>query len=337
MLIKIDENKPKIISSKLNFLNKKHSKIQIDNKNKNKFPMLKIFIKVITIFLIFASMLSCSYNLKRRILKAEIIAKSNNLGKQIFETSNFNIYFLSKKNHSKKLNIYIEGDGFAWINPYTISNNPTPLNPIALLLAAKDNSENSILYLSRPCQYIESDCNNKYWTDSRYSIEVIESYIEIIDEYIKNNKIEEINLIGFSGGANIALILTAYFEDKKSFIEILKNQKIFFNKNLNNYQTRNTAKINFLIGVAPNIDHVKLNKIKEASPLSDSLNAIDFAEVTKFTKQLYFIGKKDKVIDLEILKNYIEKYNNAKLILIEDLGHSTKEWDKKWQEIWNEK
>jgi len=40
------------------------------------------------------------------------------------------------------LRVYIEGDGFAWINRFRISPDPTPRNPVALKLAATDPASN---------------------------------------------------------------------------------------------------------------------------------------------------------------------------------------------------
>ncbi len=48
--------------------------------------------------------------------------------------------------------VYIEGDGRAYVNRRTPSNDPTPGNPMALRLALADPSLR-VLYLGRPCQY----------------------------------------------------------------------------------------------------------------------------------------------------------------------------------------
>ena len=52
----------------------------------------------------------------------------------------------------KNLMIYIEGDGNAWDKKHLLSKNPTPKNPLALKLVAKDTAD-SILYIARPCMY----------------------------------------------------------------------------------------------------------------------------------------------------------------------------------------
>jgi len=77
------------------------------------------------------------------------------------------------------LTIYIEGDGLSWIDASTPSNEPTPMDPLALKLALRDDAPSA--YLARPCQYVAEDrkksCAQKYWTYSRFSEEVIERAI----------------------------------------------------------------------------------------------------------------------------------------------------------------
>ena len=50
------------------------------------------------------------------------------------------------------VNIYIEGDGRAWLNKNRPSLDPTPKNSLALKLAEIDPAPN-VIYLARPCQY----------------------------------------------------------------------------------------------------------------------------------------------------------------------------------------
>ena len=53
------------------------------------------------------------------------------------------------------LTVYIEGDGYAWKTRRSLSNDPTPTDPIALRLALQDPAAN-LVYLARPCQYVET-------------------------------------------------------------------------------------------------------------------------------------------------------------------------------------
>jgi hypothetical protein len=39
---------------------------------------------------------------------------------------------------TREAHLYIEGDGYAWKNRHEPSNDPTPMNPVAMRLAAAD-------------------------------------------------------------------------------------------------------------------------------------------------------------------------------------------------------
>ena len=54
------------------------------------------------------------------------------------------------------LTVFIEGDGRAWLSKYRLSEDPTPLHPVGLELAAADHSVN-VVYMARPCQYKRLD------------------------------------------------------------------------------------------------------------------------------------------------------------------------------------
>jgi hypothetical protein len=54
------------------------------------------------------------------------------------------------------LSVYIEGDGLAWMSRRRLSRDPTPVDPLALDLAALDPAAN-VVYLARPCQHTEHD------------------------------------------------------------------------------------------------------------------------------------------------------------------------------------
>ena len=72
----------------------------------------------------------------------------NKFRKNIYSTKFFNIYSLEKIKDDKKLIIYIEGDGLSWIDRFTPSSNPTPINPFAFKMALIDEEAN-IIYLAR--------------------------------------------------------------------------------------------------------------------------------------------------------------------------------------------
>lgn len=82
--------------------------------------------------------------------------------RRVFVSGNKNQKFFSGflGAHRKKggpLRIYIEGDGFAWINPYTPSADPTPSETTALNLAQKDPFANVIYLAGRVSMFLRAN------------------------------------------------------------------------------------------------------------------------------------------------------------------------------------
>ncbi len=116
-------------------------------------------------------------SIDNRQKNAEAIATQADLKLERIEAGSFLLttYHKGLGNPDKNLVVYIEGDGNAWNSKYRLSENPTPKNPLTLKLATKDTAD-SILYIARPCMYLEKklmqDCPAMFWSSHRYSEEV---------------------------------------------------------------------------------------------------------------------------------------------------------------------
>ena len=256
-------------------------------------------------------LLTACNNLQSRLEQAESISTNNSFEKKIIETTYFNLVTYQKINDaSKTAVIYIEGDGFAWKNKYTISNNPTPNNPVALDLATKDISP-IVIYLARPCQFInienETNCNPEYWTSKRASKEVIESINTAIDSIKKELNINQLRLVGFSGGATIATVLAV----KRNDVIDLRT-------------------------IAGNLDIDKFVEVHNVSPLTGSINPTGFANKLVKIPQTHTISTNDTVITEDITNSYLnhlEKFDtNLKCIKVLKLSkpEHTKGWATHW-------
>ncbi len=219
---------------------------------------------------------------EQRVQNAKILTNGSKFKSEIFNASKFKIFSYHKELKScKKAYIYIEGDGFAWRTSSQISLNPTPINPFSLKLALRD-THNCVVYLARPCQYIyNSNCNFKYWTSHRFSIEVIQSYQKILDRFKNRYKIDSFNLYGYSGGGAIATLLSAFRDD-----------------------------VDLLVTIAGNLDTKHWCNIHHLTPLKNSLNPADFTDRLKTQKQLHLIGEYDKNIDRSVFFSYYKKFKN---------------------------
>jgi len=104
------------------------------------------------------------------------------------------------------LHVYIEGDGVAWRYRFFVATDPTPSSPLMLGLMAADNAR--AIYLGRPCYFGLHDsagCRSEYWTFRRYSEEVVDSMVRVIEREAVDAG--AVVLFGHSGGGALAVLL----------------------------------------------------------------------------------------------------------------------------------
>lgn len=112
-----------------------------------------------------------------------------------------------------EIRIYIEGDGYAFNSKGYPTTNPTPKNKLLQNLAFNDPNKN-VIYLSRPCQFIkDSVCKERYWTTARFSNKIVDSIQQAVVSF--TNDKQDIILIAYSGGAQVAGLLSERIKIKK--------------------------------------------------------------------------------------------------------------------------
>ena len=241
-------------------------------------------------------------------LAAEQVAFSHNWQRDIVETDRFDLlayHRLRKTNDA--LTIYIEGDGRAWRSRYSLSSDPTPKTPLVLQLAIQDQSAN-VVYLARPCQYVLEEghgrnCSSEYWSKARFDSEIVRSLDEAINLLKEQAGSSRIHLVGYSGGGALAVLIAAERDDIAS-----------------------------LRTISGNLDHAEFTKHHKVSPMTASLNPIDFAEAVSMIPQIHFSGKKDKTVPSSIAEIFMARLtekNCAALVLVTGVSHS-----RGWQDVW---
>jgi len=245
-------------------------------------------------------------NVSDRMDTAERIAKSSGLVQEYIKAGDFTLMAYRKTSEtSDTLRIYIEGDGKAWKTKYRISDDPTPVDPVALRLASIDNFEN-IVYIARPGQYFSSTvpcCDNTYWSERRFSEEVINSFDKAIDILKKQTGAKKIELIGYSGGAAIAVILA---ERRKDIVS--------------------------LRSVAGNLNSKLLCDHHNVSYLEGSLEPLDVAERISYIPQRHFSGENDKKVPHMIIETFVEKQGDVdhnSITVVQKASH-TDGWKERW-------
>jgi predicted esterase len=180
---------------------------------------------------------------------------------------------------AQPLHLYIEGDGYAWATRTEPSPDPTPRQAMGLALAAADTSPN-VVYLARPCQYtpraLNPACGPAYWTDKRYAPEVAAAMDEAVSHYAALlTGPPRLDLIGYSGGAALAVLVAARRSDVAS-----------------------------LRTVAGNLDSEYVNRLHHVSAMPTSLNPIDSAPRLAATPQLHFSGEGDPIVPPSVAERF---------------------------------
>ena len=266
--------------------------------------ILSMRMRPITIILLMC-ISACSFHSKQQTV--ENIALASTFAKRSILSSPF---LLTSYEHVQRkggaAQVYIEGDGQAWLSKRTASLDPTPNNPIALKLAALDGADN-VFYLARPCQYSkmidETLCEQEYWTSHRFAPEVIDAMNVALDDMKQRHSISKFHLIGFSGGGNVAALLAARRDD-----------------------------ISSLRTVAGNLNHALQSKLHAVSPMPESLNAKDIAHHISHIPQIHFVGALDEVVPQSITQSYKSAAGASPCVqslLVPNVGHA-EGWESQW-------
>ncbi|MDD5504983.1 MAG: alpha/beta hydrolase [Candidatus Omnitrophica bacterium] len=279
---------------------------------------IKSFVTVLArafaVFLVFAlwkplPAYSISY-LTSGLEAADKTAVDSGFKKQRLATSFFCLTAYTRFDEaSSLLRVYIEGDGFAFSSRRFVSGNPTPSQPLVLKLAAIDPHKNTA-YLARPCQYIsekeERNYHDRYWSQARFSQEVIDSMNEAIDVLKMQSGASDVLLIGYSGGAAVAVLIAAKRDD-----------------------------VSGLITIAGNLDHEAVNRYHKVSQLEGSLNPADYAGKISKIPQCHFAGAGDSVVPISVIEGFARAAGDSKcetVTIVDDCGHNDG-WVKKWRQL----
>lgn len=211
------------------------------------------------------------------------------------------------------LTIYLEGDGYAWVDGQFASDDPTPNEPIALRLAQAQPGQGPVAYLGRPCQYTgaqaDARCLKDVWTDARFSEEVVRAVNTAIDQIKQQRGAHRIQLVGYSGGAAVALLVAARRND-----------------------------IDRIVTVAGNLDPHGWAAYMKLQPLNGSLDTVHVIEATANIPQVDFVGGKDRVVPPRVTEFFVQRYpvaHRPRIIEVPDNSHGCC-WVVQWPTLWKQ-
>lgn len=180
----------------------------------------------------------------------------------------------ASKPGSARLRIYLEGDGHAWATASQPSLDPSPRTLLMARLAVADPQPS--LYLARPCQFVSAPaCNPQVWTDQRFGQAVLDSLDQALNQVREQYGNRDFELIGYSGGAALALLLAA--------------------------QRNDIAVVQTLAG---NLSPRQWAQSLDLTPLRGSLEPLDRAERLRHVTQRHFIGFEDRTVPPILYQHY---------------------------------
>lgn len=234
------------------------------------------------------------------------IAADSGLIRDNLQTESFTVASWSRITPPvNSLRVYIEGDGFAWKSRTQPSNNPTPHNPVALKLAASDKNAN-VLYLARPCQYLPSPlpspCQVNWWTNDRFAPAVIDAMNDALEQVVQRHPGVKLDLVGYSGGGNIAALLA----ERRSDVRTLRT-------------------------VAGNLDVAFVNRLHKVSVMPNALSAIDRASTLRLLPQTHFSGAEDKTVPPAVASRFQQAVGGS-CVRVESVAGMAHGSD--WASVW---
>ncbi|QBF26464.1 alpha/beta hydrolase [Pseudomonas tructae] len=203
---------------------------------------------------------------------------------------------------NKRLRVYLEGDGHAWATPSQPSLDPSPRNLLVARLAINDPTPNA--YLARPCQFVTAaGCTAALWTDRRFSQEVVTSLSQALDRLKQQFGNREFELVGYSGGAALAVLLAGQRDD-----------------------------VTQIQSIAGNLDPHLWVQRKGLSPLKGSLDPMAYKARIQSLPQRHLVGGGDAVIGAEIISSFRGTAASRpcnQLLILPDATHESG-----WEPVW---
>lgn len=244
---------------------------------------------------------------------ADALAGPAGLHREALTAGDFRLTVFSRiPRPDKPLRIYIEGDGLAWISRSEPSLDPTPVAATGLALAAADSSARAaanVAYLARPCQFTPMQDNPRcavaYWTGKRFAPEVIDSMNAAVDQLVARTPGQPVELVGYSGGGAIAVLIAARRHDVAA-----------------------------LHTVAGNLDTEYINRLHHVSSMPASLNPIDVARRIAGIAQIHFSGAQDTIVPPDVARRFAAAAGGSCVttVTVRGVAHDG-DWAQRWRKL----
>lgn len=235
------------------------------------------------------------------------------------------------REEGKDATIYIEGEGegapekdkwFGWLDRHPLSEDSTPVYPVALHLATCDSSPN-VIYMARPCQYsgisATGTCPANFQMLHGFSEEAVTSMNAALDDIKKRYNITGFDLVGYAGGGGMAALVAARRHDVISIRTAAAN-----------LDTRTLAMIHAT---------EKQKAAAEGNPppamLVGGMNPADVAADIKDIPQHHFIGEWDMIVTPAVYDGFRAAAGNTTCMRSSIVGSVDHEagWANRWPHL----
>jgi pimeloyl-ACP methyl ester carboxylesterase len=202
------------------------------------------------------------------------------------------------------LRVYLDGDGVPYRDGRPSGNPSARSTPLGLELFLRDPQAHA--YLGRPCLFVQGplppDCDSHLWTTHRYSEEVVAALQQSLSHLTSKHDATGIELVGYSGGGTLALLLAG----------------------------RRTDIIQVTTIAAP-LDHAAWTRFHGHVPLSGSLNPLSEPRAGR-VRERHLLGERDGVVPIGLAAPYKARYPQADFHVVEGFDHRCC-WAAHWPEL----
>lgn len=191
------------------------------------------------------------------------------------------------------LRLYLDGDGTPWRDGQPAADPTAARSPLGLQLFLRDPDAHG--YIGRPCYHIAASlpagCTSALWTSHRYSEEVVSALSGEVRRLAHRYAGRSIELIGYSGGGTLALLVSA-----------------------------RVAAVSSVVTIAAPLDPHAWATFHRLLPLSGSMSPLDVARPTR-PEELHFMGEKDDVVPPALAHDYRERFPQAVFRVVDGFDH----------------
>jgi dienelactone hydrolase len=247
---------------------------------------------------------ACTTNARR----VEQLATEGGLTREAYRAGAFGALIYMKREEAAEagpLVIFLEGDGQLRTTSLEPFVDTTPKHPIALELALHTPAR--VAYIVRPCHADGRDakCDLEQWRTARYSSDVVDSLVASVREASRMANAREVELVGYSGGGTLAVLVAERLD--------------------------NVARV---ITIAANLDTDAWASLHGYPALSRSLNPA-VSERPHVWPELHLFGTEDEVVPRVTTSKYFERRADAQQRAIEGVDHTCC-WVQRWPDLWQQ-